>query len=177
MKQLTYFVLALVLMLSANLNSQAQKVQKSPKATVTQTVGLTDISITYYRPGLKGRKMSSLAKEGKVWRTGANNATEITISNPITIGGKELAAGTYSLYTIPNYSGNWTFIINSKLSWGTQYDEASDVMRFEATASQTADVTETLTINISDIDANGKDATLEIRWGNVSVKAPFTVSQ
>jgi hypothetical protein len=120
--------------------------------------------------------MINLAKEGSVWRTGANNATELRISNPITIGGKELAAGTYSLYSIPNYSGQWTIIINSKLSWGTQYDKTSDVMRFTAKTTKTTETTETLTINVADIDGNGKDATLEIHWGNIIVEAPFTVS-
>jgi len=177
MKGIYYLLVATVFMFGVNIESQAQKVQKSPKSVMTQTVGLTDITVTYFRPGLKGRSMEKLAPIGKVWRTGANNATELRISNPITIGGKELAAGTYSLYTIPAESGDWTVIINSKLSWGTQYSEGDDVMRFSATASKTTVTTETLTINISDIDANGKDATLEIRWGNVCVNAPFTVSK
>ncbi len=154
----------------------AQKPQKSPKSVLTQTVGLTDITITYYRPGLKGRDMNKLAKPGKVWRTGANNATELKISNPITIGGQELPAGTYSLYSIPGAT-EWTLIINKKLSWGTQYDEKEDVMRFAAKAAKTAETTETFTINIADIADNDKDAALELRWGNVSVKAPFTVSK
>ena len=176
MKKVTVLLLALTLIAGLSFESQAQKVQKSPRSVLTQTVGLTDISVTYARPGLKGREMATLAPEGKVWRTGANNATTVTISNPITIGGKELVAGTYALYTIPGAS-EWTIIINSKQSWGTQYDESSDVMRFTAKATKTVATTETMTINISDIDANGKDANLEIAWGNVSVKAPFTVSQ
>ena len=176
MKKTTITLLVVLLIVGMNLESRAQKVQKSPKSVLTQTVGLTDISVTYYRPGLKGRDMNKLAPNDKVWRTGANNATELTISNPITIGGKELAAGTYSLYTIPGDS-EWTIIINSKLSWGTQYDEKEDVLRLQAKASKTAEATETMTINISDIAANGQDANLEIRWGMVSVKAPFTVSK
>ena len=165
-----------VLFIGLNNEASGQKVQKSPKSVLTQTVGLTDITITYHRPGLKGRSMASLAPNGAVWRTGANNATAFLISNAITIGSKELAAGNYSLWTIPS-AGEWTIIINSKHGWGTQYDETGDVMRFKAKATKTAESTETVTINISDIDANGKDANLEIRWGNVSVKAPFTVSQ
>lgn len=176
MKKTTVLLIALLFVSVFSMDTKAQKVQKSPKAVLTQTVGLTDVSVTYSRPGLKGREMSSLVKSGKVWRTGANNATELKISNPITIGGKELAAGTYSLYTIPG-DGEWTIIINSKLSWGTQYNEKEDVMRFMAKSTTTADVTETMTIEISDIAANGTDANLEIRWGNVSVKAPFTVSK
>ncbi len=171
-------ILILLALLTAGtaIEGLAQKVLPSPKCVLTQTVGLTDITITYYRPGLKGRKLEQLAKPGKVWRTGANNATEFKVSNPITIGGKELPAGTYSLYSIPG-DDEWTLIINKKLSWGTQYDEKQDVMRFPAKATRWDEKVETFTINISDIDKNGKDANLELRWGNVSVKAPFTVSK
>ena len=176
MKKVIGLIAVTLLMIGVGTGVQAQKVQKSPKSVLTQTVGLTDVTITYHRPGLKGRSMASLAPNGAVWRTGANNATAFLISNAITIGGKELAAGNYSLWTIPG-DGEWTIIINSKHGWGTQYDESGDVMRFKAKATKTAEATETVTINISDIDANGKDAKLEIRWGNVSVKAPFTVSQ
>ena len=176
MKRTIYLLIAAIFLIGINIKGHAQKVQKSPKATVSQTVGLTNVSITYYRPGLKGRSMSKLAPNGKVWRTGANNATELKISNPITIGGKELAAGTYTLYTIPG-EGEWSVIINSKISWGTEYSQSDDVMRFSAKATKTSGATETFTINISDIDANGKDASLELRWGDVSVKAPFTVSK
>ena len=176
MKKAILVMMVAILFIGLNNEASAQKVQKSPKSILTQTVGLTDITITYYRPGLKGREMATLAKPGKVWRTGANNATAFLISNAVTIGGKELAAGNYSLWTIPG-DGEWTIIINSKHGWGTQYDESGDVMRFSANATKTSQSTETVTINISDIDANGKDAALEIRWGNVSVKAPFTVSK
>lgn len=176
MKKATIFIVALLLVAGLNLDTVAQKVQKSPKSVLTQTVGLTDISVTYSRPGLKGREMTKLAPYDKVWRTGANNATELKISNPINIGGKELAAGTYSLYSIPG-DDEWTIIVNSKLSWGTQYDQKEDVMRFQAKAMKTAETTETFTIQVTDLDANGKDANLELRWGQVSVKAPFTVSQ
>jgi Protein of unknown function (DUF2911) len=176
MRKIISLIAVVLLIAGAGTGVQAQEVLKSPKSVLTQTVGLTDITITYHRPGLKGRDMAKLAPNGKVWRTGANNATSIQISNDITIGGKVLPAGTYSLWTIPGEE-EWTIIINSKQGWGTQYDEAGDVMRFKAKATKTAEATETVTINIADIDANGKDANLEIRWGNVSVKAPFTVSK
>ena len=176
MKSYLVFLIAAICTIGINNDISAQKVKKSPKSELAQRVGLTDISIIYSRPGLKGRDLSTLAPSGKVWRTGADEATSITFSNAITIGGKDLAAGTYYLHSIPADS-EWTIIINSKETWGNQYDETGDVMRFTAKATKTAETTETMTINISDIDANGKDANLEIRWGNVSVKAPFTVSQ
>ena len=176
MKNIIYLCFILLGFVGVNQHALAQKVQKSPKAVLSQKVGLTDIIITYSRPGLKGRDLATLAPNGKVWRTGANEATVFTISNPITIGGKELAAGTYSLHSIPA-DGEWTLIVNSKQTWGNRYDESADVMRFSAKATKTSESTETMVINIADIDANGMDANLELRWGNVSVKAPFTVSQ
>jgi Protein of unknown function (DUF2911) len=176
MKGIIYVFIFVIGLFGFSQQVSAQSVQKSPKSVLTQTVGLTDITITYHRPGLKGRSMAKLAPNGKVWRTGANNATSFQISNAITIGGKELAAGNYSLWTIPG-DGEWTIIINTKHGWGTQYDATGDVIKFSAKATKTAETTETVTINISDIDTNGKDANLEIRWGNVCVKAPFAVSK
>ena len=158
-----------------SLGAIAQKVQKSPASTLKQTVGTTDVTVVYHRPGLKGRSLESLAPNGKVWRTGANEATELTFSKDVTIGGNKLAAGTYSLYTIPGDS-EWTIIINSKLSWGTQYSKDSDVARFAAKASKASDSTETFTIDVSDISENGKNANLELRWGTAVVKVPFEVS-
>ncbi len=152
----------------------AQKKQKSPKSVLNQVVGTTEITINYHRPGLKGRLLESLITDGKVWRTGANQATEITFSKDVKIGGENLPAGTYSLYTIPNKT-EWTIIINSKLSWGTQYNQNKDVLRFSGVLSTTSMPTETFTIDIADISEDGSKANIELRWGNVVVKAPFEV--
>ena len=105
------------------------KPRVSPNASVGQTFGTTKITITYGRPSVKGRQIfGGLQEFGKVWRTGANESTNITFSNDVKIEGKPLKAGTYSLYTIPG-KDEWTIIINSKLSWGTQYDAGKDVLR------------------------------------------------
>ncbi|MCB0505247.1 MAG: DUF2911 domain-containing protein [Cyclobacteriaceae bacterium] len=167
-------ILAICIASLVSLGAMAQKVQKSPASTLKQTVGTTDITIVYHRPGLKGRSLESLAPTGKVWRTGANEATELTISKGVKIGGNDLSAGTYSLYTIPG--DEWTFIINSKLSWGTQYDDSSDVLRFKVKAMNVDENTETFTIGISDISKDGASANLELRWANVVVKAPIEVT-
>ncbi|MCB0497921.1 MAG: DUF2911 domain-containing protein [Cyclobacteriaceae bacterium] len=152
----------------------AQKVQPSPASTLKQTVGTTDITIVYHRPGLKGRSLETLIPADKVWRTGANEATEITFSKDVKIGGNDLKAGTYSLYTIPG--DEWTLIINSKLSWGTQYDKSKDVLRFMAKPMTVSESTETFTIDVSDISKDGTKANLELSWGNVVVKAPIEVT-
>ena len=95
----------------------------SPNAAISQNIGTTVVSITYGRPGLKGRAVESLVPDGKVWRTGANESTAITFSGDVKVGGEPIAAGTYSLYSLTD-GDDFYFIINSKLSWGTRYDAA-----------------------------------------------------
>ena len=153
----------------------AQKLKPSPKSVLTQIVGTTEVKIEYHRPGLKGRELASLITNGEVWRTGANQATEITFSKDVKMGGENLLAGTYSLYSIPGKS-QWTIIINSKLSWGTQYNKEKDVVRFTAKSSTINQITESFTIDISDLSKDGTKANIEMRWGNVVVKAPFEVT-
>lgn len=144
----------------------------SPNASVSQDIGSTTVSITYGRPGLKGRSLESLAPAGKWWRTGANESTVITFSDDVMFGGKEVKAGTYSLYTIPGE--NWTFILNSKLSWGTQYDKSQDVIRVPAavTTGNAASSFERFTIyfdTLSDTKAH-----LNLQWGKTMTAIPIT---
>jgi len=152
----------------------AQKMQPSPKSVLTQVVGTTEIKIDYHRPGLKGRTLESLITNGQVWRTGANQATEITFSKEVKIGGTNLPAGTYSLYSIPGKT-EWTIIINRKLSWGTQYNKEKDVLRFKGKVTNANITTETFTIDIGDISKDGAKANIELRWENLVIKAPFEV--
>lgn len=168
-----FILIAIGLFLGAQISS-AQKLQKSPKSTLAQVVGTTEIKVVYHRPGLKGRKMDSLAPKGEVWRTGANQATEISFSKDVSFGGNKLPAGTYSLYSIPGEK-EWTIIVNSKLSWGTQYTQDKDVYRFKAPSFSCNLATETFTIDVSDISNEGTHANLTLRWGNIVVKAPIEV--
>ncbi len=171
MKRLASAILVMALVSTSAL---AQKLQPSPKSVLTQVVGTTEIKINYHRPGLKGRTLESLITNGKNWRAGANQATEITFSKDVKMDGKVVAAGTYSLYTIPG-DAEWTIIINSKLSWGTQYNDAKDVLRLKGSVSIINQSTETFTIGIADISKDGTKANIELRWGNIIVKAPFEV--
>jgi hypothetical protein len=103
----------------------------SPGAKVTQTVGLTDITVEYSSPGVKGRKIwGGLVPLDKVWRAGANKATTITFSQPVTVGDTALAAGTYGFFTIPG-AASWTLILSKTPNqWGTyEYKPADDVAR------------------------------------------------
>lgn len=145
----------------------------SPKQTVTQTVGITDVTVIYSRPGVKGRKIwGALVPYGQVWRTGANEATILKFSNDVTVGGKSVPAGSYSLQTIPTATNDWTIILNGVADqWGAfKYDETKDVVRFPAKA-QSAPFTEWFTIDFSDVSP--ETATLTLRWENLAV--PFQI--
>ncbi len=103
----------------------------SPLSRVEQRVGLTDFAVEYSSPGVKGRKIwGELVPFGTLWRTGANRSTKIEASGDFVFGGKKVAAGSYSLLTIPGQA-EWTVILNSKtdLSGTRGYDEANDVAR------------------------------------------------
>ena len=110
---------AATLLAAAPALAQLDLPRPSPKATVSQTVGLTDITITYCRPGVKGRVIwGGLVPYDQVWRTGANEATTITFSDEVTIEGTKLPAGTYGLFTIPG-KDEWTVIFNKGAKqWG-----------------------------------------------------------
>jgi Protein of unknown function (DUF2911) len=105
----------------------------SPSSSVMQVVGITKVSVEYSSPGVKGRTIwGELVPYNMVWRTGANMATEISFSTDVKINGKDLAAGTYSLFTIPRES-EWSVVFNSKTGIsGGAYDKATDVLMVEA---------------------------------------------
>ena len=136
----------------------------SPKATVTQAVGLTDVTITYSRPGVKGRAIwGGLVPYDQVWRTGANEATIITISQDVKINGKPLPAGTYSLHTIP---GNKT-----AKQWGSfSYDQAQDALRIQV-EPKTGASQEWMEFSFPDVTSDA--ATVELAWEKLRV--PFRI--
>lgn len=138
--------------------------QKSPPATMTGKVGGVDVEVKYHQPSARGREvMGGLVPYGKVWRTGANNATTISFGSNATVGGKDIKKGTYSLYTIPGEKV-WTIIINSSTEqWGTQYPMEDDVARIEVPAGKTGEFIETFTISH---DANN----VILQWENTEVK-------
>src|ERR1051326_7049375 len=124
-------ILTLAVFLALPAFAQLTLPRPSQKSVLTQRIGLTDVTITYSRPGVKGRRIfGGLVPFGKVWRTGANEATTIAISDDVSINGKPLAKGTYSLHTIPT-EGEWTLIFNKTADqWGSySYDEKQDVLR------------------------------------------------
>ena len=122
------FIFSILLISPVNAqNNQNKKpvVRVSPKASVSQTIGFTDVTISYSRPGVKGRKIwGGLVPYNKVWRTGANEATKITFSKDVTINGEKLAAGSYAFFAIPTQN-EWTLIFNKVAdTWGAfSYDK------------------------------------------------------
>jgi len=163
-------------MLSMAVTAQVKMPAASPTQTLIQDFGLGKIEIVYSRPSLKGRsvfgKGSLLAPTGIVWRTGANGATKVTFSDPVTIGDKTLAAGSYGLFTIPGEK-EWTIIFNSNSKgWGSfSYTESEDVVRVKAVPETTSNSTETFTIGIGEITP--ETASLYLKWGKTLVGIPI----
>jgi len=129
------------------------------------------VRITYSRPQLKGRAVDELAPAGKVWRTGANEAPEITFYKEVTFGGEKVAAGTYALFTIPS-DGEWTVILNENLNqWGAySYDKNADVVRVTAKASMDNESLDAFSIAFKDVDGG---VHLVMGWGKVRVATPI----
>lgn len=170
-----FFSLLTVIGLSAQ--AQIKMPAASPTQTLSQDFGLGKIEIVYSRPSLKGRAAfgngTVLAPTGTVWRTGANGATKVTFSHPVTVGGKLLAAGAYALFTIPGET-EWTIIFNTNSnSWGSfSYKEAEDVVRFKVKAETTSNSTENFTINVDNITP--ETATISLKWAKTLVNIPIS---
>jgi len=205
-KRLTSFSLAAVMILLSATFATAQQpptqykpLYPSQKASVMQTIGVTDVTITYYRPAIKGRTIFGEAppsmearakgdatldnqnerKPGEpivpynhVWRAGANDATVFQVTDDVLINGQPLKAGTYSLETIPG-KDEWTIIFNNDSGqWGAfAYDSKKDALRVTAKPRTVPESQELLAYNFDPVTAN--TATVNLRWEKVSV--PFTV--
>jgi hypothetical protein len=167
-----FFVLFL---LAATTLSKAQLTlpQASPKAQVTQTVGLTDITIDYSSPGVKGRTIwGGLLPYDSLWRAGANAATKITFSRDVTIGGKKVTKGSYSFFIIPVKNGDWNIILNSDATSSTsEYSQSKDVIRIGA-KTEVVPMRERLAYFVMDFNDNMADIAME--WEKVRVS--FRVS-
>jgi hypothetical protein len=147
----------------------------SPAASLKQKVGFTDIEVEYARPSMKGRKIfGGLLPYGEVWRTGANSATKVTFSTAVKIGGTELPAGSYALYSIPE-AREWTVIFNRVTGeWGAySYKPENDALRVKAKPVALAQPVETFTINIGDIRT--ESASLNLEWEKTRVPVKIEV--
>lgn len=154
--------------------AQVKLPQASPEATVIQTIGLTDITVTYHTPRVKGREIwGKLVPFGKVWRAGANEATIISFSDDVKINGVKLPAGTYSFFALPESETNWFIIFNKNTQlWGSEgYNAAEDVIRVPV-KPEANPFHENLQYSFSDIEAT--EGRLNLIWEKL--KIPFIIS-
>ena len=163
-------IFAITLVSSLQLTSQEFKsLDKSPMDVAAFPASYKNsdkiVKVTYSRPQLKGRDLAKLAPPEKIWRTGANEATEITFYKDVVFGGEALKAGTYSLFTIPSLNGDWTVIINSARNiWGSYYyNQDKDVIRVSGKTSKVEENIEAFSIIFD------KDMTLKMGWGKTVV--------
>ena len=169
---LTIFVVGI---LSIGIYSQEkEEVRISPKAIVKQTVGFTEVTIEYSRPGVKGRTIwGGLVPYNAVWRAGANEATKITFSTDVKINGKKLKAGSYGFFTIPT-KDKWIIIFNKVANqWGAfEYNDAEDALRIEVTPeTDNGCWQEWLAYTITKTSDN--TAVVRLQWEKL--KVPFTI--
>jgi tetratricopeptide (TPR) repeat protein len=148
--------------------------EASQKATVSQTIGLTDISISYHRPGVNKRKVwGGLVPHNEVWRAGANENTVLAVTTPVSIGGKTLPAGKYGLHFLPTEK-DWTLILsNESHAWGSfSYDPKEDALRVSVTPVP-ADLEERLLYTLDDPTDNA--VTANLRWEKLKVSFKIQV--
>src|SRR5262245_8509425 len=205
-KRLSLFHLVILLAVGCAGHAFAQQpplaikpIRPSQKASITQTIGVTDITITYSRPAVKGRTIfadapASMEERAKgeatldnqnerkpgepivpynhVWRAGANEATMFQVTDDVLINGQPLKAGTYSLHTVPG-KDEWTVIFNGDAGqWGSfTYDSAKDVLRVKTKPQAVTENQEWLMFSFDPVSENS--ATVNIRWEKTRV--PFTV--
>jgi hypothetical protein len=172
MKTKLYLAVTLILLGCSSIFAQLTLPRESNRQSVTQTIGDTTVAVVYHRPNVKDRKIwDGLEPYGKVWRTGANEATVFEISNDVKINGQTLPKGKYSLHTIPN-KDEWTIIFNKTAEqWGSfAYDQKQDALRV-AVKPMKAELHETMSLGFENVKANTADVV--IAWERV--KVPFTI--
>lgn len=162
------------LMLTIGIQAQIQTPQPSPFQKIEQKVGLTDVTLEYSRPSMKGRTiMGGLVPYDAMWRTGANASTKITFSEDVEVGGKTLKAGSYAIYTKPGAS-NWeVYFYNDTSNWGTpeKWDDSKVAAQVSAQAYPMPMNVETFTMTFDDL--KNDSAMLGMLWEKTYVGVPI----
>jgi hypothetical protein len=177
-KQLITFIMkknittTLIIIFCTMLNgafAQINMPRPSPSSTVMQKVGLADVTISYSRPSAKGRKIfGELVPFDKMWRTGANEPTKISVTDTIKVEGTKLAPGDYALYTIPGTS-EWTIILGTNPRTGANdYKDDQQAARFKVKSEKACAMVETFTIDFSNVTTTS--AYIQFSWENTTVK-------
>jgi hypothetical protein len=176
MKNSILFIAIFITTLISSLQLTAQEfksLDKSPMdmAAFPSSYKISDkiVKVIYSRPQLKGRDLVKLAPPEKIWRTGANEAAEITFYKDVIFGGKALKLGTYSIFTIPSLNGDWTVIINrAKNVWGSYYYKQNlDVIRVFGKVTKTEKNIEAFSMMFD------KNMTLKMGWGKTIISVPI----
>jgi hypothetical protein len=171
-------IIIVVTMIIANyvLHAQVKTPMPSPKASISQTVGLTDVTVDYSRPSAKGRTIfGDLVPFGKLWRTGANSNTTITFSDDVVINGNTLKKGKYALYTTPKAEMWEVKFYTDSDNWGNPevWDEKKVALRTNVDAINLNSMVETFTIGINNL--TNDSATLDIAWEKTMISLKFEV--
>ena len=172
MKKLSLFVCVLALA-ATQVMAQLETPQPSPLSTVSQKVGLADVTVTYSRPSMRGRTVAGeLVPYDQLWRTGANQATKVSFSDEMSVAGQTVPAGDYALFSIPGKE-EWTIIFNKNTDQGgtASYKEEEDALRVQVASSSTDQTYETFTIGFSDLTET--TANMNVAWENTKVAIPL----
>lgn len=180
MKSLSLFALCAAFFSVSPVIAQ-QKPRISPSDTVSATIDGTAVKIVYSRPYTKDPKTGEprkiwggLVPFGKVWRTGANEATLLTTEKPIEIGGQTIPAGTYSLFTVPEENGGKLVINKQTGQWGTKYDEKQDLVRVDLKKEPLNPAVHQFTMAIEKSEGGG---VLKLMWEDSQYSVPFTIKK
>ena len=172
---------AALLTIALSTSFAQEKKPISPHETVSATIDGADVKISYGRPYTKDPKTGEMRKiwgglvpYGKVWRTGANEATLLTTSKALDMGGTNVPAGTYSVFTQPEENGAAKLIINKQTGqWGTKYDEKQDFARVDMKKSDLDTAVDQFTITIEKNSSGG--GVINLKWEKTQYSVPFTV--
>ena len=177
----TRLIVPLLLLAISPLGAQQKKA--SPHDTVNATIDGSKISIVYGRPYTKHPKTGETRKIwgelvpfGKVWRTGADEATLFTTDKALEMAGTSIPAGTYSLFTIPEENGAKLIINKQTGQWGTKYNEQQDLARIDMKKTATNSAVDQFTIAVEENEGGG-GGTLKMMWENAEYSVPFTVAK
>lgn len=174
MKNFNRIIVAFIFVacLSFAADAQMQFPRESQRATVGQTVGDAQISLVYHRPSIKNRQVwGGIVPYGKIWRTGANDATIFETSEDVMINGSKLAAGKYTLWTIPGET-EWSVIFNKQTGqWGTVYDEKQNALTVKAKPETAPTSKEAMLFEFDTVTPT--QTTLALRWEKL--KLPITI--
>jgi hypothetical protein len=176
-------LLLLAVVIATTLPAMAQQKRVSPHETVSAVIDGSRVTVVYGRPYTKDPKTGEardiwggVVPYGKVWRTGADEATLLITQKPLVFGETTIPAGAYTLFTLPLEDGTAKLIINKQLGqWGTQYDEKQDLARIDLKKDVTDKTADQLTLAVSKNSGGG--GVLKIMWANTQFSAAFTVQK